>query len=150
MFFLFITCLFGRLSACEEHLNFLPSAKKEIRFLNLSMAAKRRATASEKKLFSEKYQFHIVNAERTYNDAKDRSWWLPDIDDRQIARTCFNTIGALALPGTPQSRIVAGLISLMINYGLDCISEWEYINNKLYWSQYHYEMAEFYANAIKG
>ena len=52
------------------------------------------------------------------------------------------------MPGTPQSKLIRSLISLMLNYGLDCMDEWDYINNKLYWAEYHWDMYEFYCNVL--
>lgn len=94
-------------------------------------------------------QFHQENGDRCYKDAKERSWWLPDISDREKARYCFTNIGVIACPGDPKSKIIIALVTSLIQYGIDCTEEWHYINDKLYWSQYHYDMMEFYNNLIK-
>lgn len=98
---------------------------------------------------AQKVQFHKENGERCYKDAKDRCWWLPNISERDKARYCFTTFGVLASPGEPKSKIIIAVISALIQYGLDCSDEWHYINNKLYWSQYHFEMMEFHQDLIK-
>lgn len=94
-------------------------------------------------------QFHKENGERCYNDAKDRCWWLPYLSERDKARYCISNIGVLACPGEPKSKLIIALVNMLIQYGIDCSEEWHYINNKLYWSQYHFEMMEFYDNLIK-
>ncbi|EFB42177.1 MULTISPECIES: hypothetical protein [Parachlamydia] len=50
----------------------------------------------------------------------------------------------MAVPGSPQSKLIAAILNLLLQYGLDCLAEWEEIDEKLYWIKYHYEMAEFY------
>lgn len=98
---------------------------------------------------AEKARFHKTNAERTFNDAKDKCWYLPKLSERDKARYCFTNIGAIISNTTPQSKIVVCLVTSLIQYGIDCSDEWNYINNKLYWSQYHYEMMEFHLDLIK-
>lgn len=66
-----------------------------------------------------------------------------------VATNCFTNIGALLAPADPRSRIITALITTLVQYGLDCSEEWHYINNKLYWSQYHYEMMEFHQMLVK-
>lgn len=97
----------------------------------------------------QKYQFHKENAERCYEDAKDRCWWLPNLTDRQNARYCLTNAGALLAFGDPRSKLIAVVINTLVQYGLDCCDEWDYINHKLYWAQYHYEMMEFYQGMLK-
>jgi hypothetical protein len=105
-------------------------------------------TAEQRRFYIEKMDFHEQNARRCFEDAKSRCWWLPEISDRDKARYCFSAIGGLAVPGTPQAALIRSLVSLMLNYGLDCMDEWDYINNKLYWAEYHWDMYEFYANVL--
>lgn len=96
----------------------------------------------------QKYFFHKENAERCFNEAKERCWWLPNITDREKAKYCFLNIGIFGVPGDQKSKMIIALVSTLIQYGIDCSDEWHYINNKLYWSQYHYEMMEFYTTLI--
>ncbi len=98
---------------------------------------------------ADKVQFHKENGHRCYDDAKERCWWLPYIEDRSKARYCFTSLGILASPGDPKSKIIITVISALIQYGIDANEEWSYIDNKLYWSQYHFEMMEFYEHLIK-
>lgn len=97
---------------------------------------------------AEKVRFHKSNGIRTFNDAKDRCWYLPKLSHREKARYCFTNIGAVLSNSTPQSKIVATVVITLIQYGLDCTDEWNYIKNKLYWSQYHFEMMEFHQELI--
>lgn len=103
----------------------------------------------ECKTNAEKARFHKSNAERTFNDAKEKCWYLPNISDREKARYCLSNIGALLSNSTPQSKIIAIIVTTLMQYGIDCCDEWNFINNKLYWSQYHYEMMEFHLDLIK-
>jgi hypothetical protein len=105
-------------------------------------------THQERKFFMDKIKFHEENAVRTFKDAKEKCWWLPEIDDRKKARYCFTTFMAGIVPGHPLSVCVNMILVLLGNYGIDCLAEWEYIQNKLYWAQYHYEMKEFYEECL--
>ena len=97
---------------------------------------------------AQKMQFHKENGDRCLADAKERCWWLPYIPAREKARYCCTNLAIFASPGEPRSKIITALINTLIQYGIDCQDEWHYINNKLYWSQYHYEMMEFHQQLI--
>lgn len=97
---------------------------------------------------ADKVRFHKSNAIRTFNDAKDRCFLLPKISDRNKAIYCFTNLAAICANSTPQSKIIAVLVTTLLQYGIDCTDEWHYINNKLYWSQYHFEMMEFHQDLI--
>ena len=74
---------------------------------------------------------------------------LPNLTDRQNARYCFTASIAGITPLPPQSKLIAIILATLAEYGVDCVNEWYYINEKLYWSQYHYEMAEFYEEVLR-
>lgn len=103
----------------------------------------------ERKDYASLIKFHKGEAERTFADAKARCWILPKLTDRQNAQYCFGAIAALVAPVDPMSKLVGVITATLILYGIDCCDEWHYINNKLYWSQYHYEMMEFYEEALR-
>lgn len=90
----------------------------------------------------------MENANRTYNAAKDKCWWLPRMSDREKAKTAFLTALAKFGASTPSGQIVNMTVVLLTEYGLACMDEWHYIHNKLHWSEYHFDMAEFYKNVI--
>lgn len=58
-------------------------------------------------------------------------------------------MAALVAPVDPMSKLVGVVRVTLILYGIDCCNEWHYINNKLYSSQCHYEMMEFYEEVLK-
>lgn len=126
----------------------IPDANKEINFLSefIPMVA---LTPDQHKLYSEKVAFHQANAERTFNDAKNRCWYLPDKTKRDAAKYCINAIACLLVPGSPAAKLIASLISTLKDVGIDMLDEWNYINNKLYWCKYHYEMVEFYLTVLE-
>ncbi|CDR34560.1 hypothetical protein [Criblamydia sequanensis] len=95
-----------------------------------------------------KIEFHDENAKRTFNDAKDRCWWLPQVDYRIKAQNCFAAIFVTIAPGTPQSKLISGLLTLLCSYGINCLDEWEYIENKLMWCEYHYAQKEYYESLL--
>lgn len=91
-----------------------------------------------------KINFHEANGKRTYEDAKARCWYLPDMTDRKNARTCFTMLVHTFGGTTPMSKVVIAILAALDSYGIACLDEWDYIENKLNWSKYHYEMKEFY------
>lgn len=131
----------------EYPIDYIPDAKTEISYLSILRAYK--LSPKDRKYYEDKVRFHKSNAERTFRDAKNKCWYLPDIDDRDKAKYCFNTGMAAVFAGDPYSKAIAAVASLLLQYGLDCMDEWEYIQNKLHWSQYHYEMMEFYQDVLE-
>lgn len=100
------------------------------------------------KTFADKRNFHKKNAERCINDAKDLCWYFPNAM-REESFYAFRNMAILACPGDPKSKVVTALITTLIQYGADCFDEWNNINTKLNWAQYHYEMHEFYSDLVK-
>lgn len=103
---------------------------------------------SQRQQWQEAYDNHHFNAVRTYNDAYNRVWWLPDLTWRQIGRDCWVTACALASTKTPSTALVVAFSTLLSQYGLHCLDEWDYINEKLYWAQYHFEQCALYAGKL--
>lgn len=146
-FFLILGVLY--LCSCEKaHATFLPNASFEIERIETCFSCKK-LRPDEITYYQDKCKFHKENGERTYADAKIKCWYLPDLTDRQNARYCFTAAIALLSSGSPMSKVVTSTLTVLTQYGIDCLEEWEYINNKLYWSKYHYEMSEFYQEVLK-
>lgn len=87
---------------------------------------------------------HEWNGRKFLKDAEERCWMFPDTSSRDKAKYCFSAAMAAAVPGTPMTRIIAGLLVLFGQYGLDCMDEIEAIEKDLMRSQYHFEMKEFF------
>ena len=138
---LFFGCL-GINKICAD----IPDAKYEIEYFQ--MIIPKNLSDKDKKFYKDKRDFHLENAERCYNDAKNKCWYLPNISNRDKGRYCFTTIIVLISPGNQPAKIILGLLNLLGSYGLDCIEEWNYIEEKLKWSSYHYEMYEFYRDLL--
>lgn len=146
VFFLIVTgVLYTTNIFCEQ----APSAKTEIKSL-LHLFNDDALTSDQISFYRDKIEFHRQNAERTYNDAKEACWWLPNFDDRKKARYCFASAMAVVGSSSPMSKVIAYILYTLGEYGFACLDEWDYINNKLHWSQYHYEMKEFYEHILKG
>jgi hypothetical protein len=97
-----------------------------------------------RKDWQESYEFHHFHAVRTFEDAKEKCWYLPRSSDREKARYCFTSVMSTIGASTKKGKLLNALITMLIHYGLDVMDEWDYINDKLYWCQYHYEMCEHY------
>jgi len=129
----------------------LPDAKQEIEMLRLFKSLygfECTLSKKDRQYYQEKIKFHRDNGDRTYRDAKNKCWWLPDLSDREKAKYCFSTAVALIAPNDPKSKLIGATLTLLLQYGLDCMDEWNYIQNKLHWSEYHYEMMEFYQEVL--
>lgn len=96
------------------------------------------------------YEFHQFHAIRTYNDAKDRAWWLPNIDARTQFRMCWTSAFSMVGHQNPTLALVVAISSYVMQYGLECYDEYNYINDKLYWSEFHFRECERLAALIHG
>ena len=96
------------------------------------------------------YEFHKTNAIRCYEDAKDRCWWLPEISDRDKARYCYTSAFAALGTSVPSTKLLLMVGSLLLQYGLDMQDEWNYIDNKMHWARYHFEMCDHYQKLLEG
>lgn len=103
---------------------------------------------SQRLKWQDAYDMHHFNAVRTYNDAYDKIWFLPDLTWRQVSRDFWLAACAMAATKEPNAALVAALIILVSQYGLHCLDEWDYIQEKLQWSQYHFEQCAYYAGLL--
>lgn len=106
--------------------------------------------ANQRQEWQEAYDNHHYNAVRTYQDAYNRVWFLPDLTWRQIGRDCWVSACAMASTNTPSTALVMAFSTMLSQYGLHCLDEWDYIQEKLSWSQYHFEQCAYYSNLLYG
>lgn len=99
--------------------------------------------------WKEAYDFHHMNAVRTYTDAYNRIWWLPDVSLRQLGRDAWVAACGCAGGPTLSARLVVAFSTMLSQYGLKCLDEWDYIQDKLSWSQFHFEKCEYYASLLQ-
>lgn len=128
-----------------------PNAKKEIQsiLIRMSLCRKHSYTKKDKKYYQEKEKFHQKEGKKCFFNAKNKIWYLPDLDDREKARYCFTSAITSALPADPRAKVIGVILQLVLQYGLDCMDEYNYIQNQLQWSQYHFEMNDFYSSVLK-
>jgi hypothetical protein len=96
------------------------------------------------------YDFHMYHAKRTFEDARSKVWFMPEKTWGQRARQVWIAVIPSGVCNTFQSAIVVTLLGLLSQYGVDCADEWDYINEKLTWCQFHLEKCEDYAAIIHG
>lgn len=105
-------------------------------------------TPKQRAKWQKEFDFHMLQATRTYNDAKNRCWYLPQLTWRERAKeawmAAFSTVGSSTL----NMRLVVAVSSLLMQYGIDCLNEWEYIEEKLRWCEYHLKECEKYSNLL--
>lgn len=116
------------------------SLKRELK--NMSLSYNQRQTYV--RLINEHEKFAKSNLE----EAKQKCAWLPSMDDRSKAQHCFTTIMATITNTTPMSKIIGALASMLTIYGINVLYEWNEIQTLLGYSQYHYEMKEFYEQVL--
>lgn len=103
---------------------------------------------NQRQKWQDAYDNHHFNAVRTYTDAYNRVWLLPNLTWRQIGRDCWVSACAMASTKSPSAALVVAFSTLLSQYGLHCLDEWDYIQDKLYWSQYHFEQCAYYSNLL--
>tara|TARA_R110000868_G_scaffold136519_4_gene349516 strand:- start:3042 stop:3551 length:510 start_codon:yes stop_codon:yes gene_type:complete len=107
---------------------------------------KRKALMKE---WKKEYKFHEDNGNRCYADAKSRAWYIPTISDRDKAKNCFVSAISSLGASTPSSRLLCMILSTFTQISLACIDEYNYIEMKLNWAQYHFDMCDHYSNLIR-
>ncbi len=127
----------------------VPNAKLEIDILSELLSPFAYLTPQQRTFYEKKLKQHQYDAERTWNNAKNKCWYLPNITKRKAAQNAFQATIAAMGGGTPMSMLVLALMSTLTSYGLDCIDEWYYIEEQLSWCQYHCEMVEFYLTVLE-
>lgn len=140
-FFLFRSC---QVHGKNYQREMIPDSQIEISYFNIDKAL----SEKDRAYYEKKRQFHKENAERTYQNAKNACWYLPRVSDREKARTCFTTAVGYIAASTPKAKLVILITSLLVEYGLDAMREWEYIEDQLHWCQHHSEMYEFYCDIL--
>ena len=106
------------------------------------------ASASQRQNWLEEYDMHQFNAIRTYNDAYNRIWFIPNLTLRQLGRDAWVSACSMAGTKTPGQALVMAFVTMLSQYGLHCLDEWDYIADKLYWSEYHFGECVRYANLL--
>lgn len=105
---------------------------------------------SQRQKWQEAFDMHNFNAIRTYNDAKDCVWWLPNLTWRQWGRDAWVAACAMASTKTPCAALTVAFTTMLSQYGLHCADQWDYIEDKLYWSEYHFNECIKYAQLLSG
>lgn len=105
---------------------------------------------AQRQKWQDAFDLHSFNAIRTYNDAKDCVWWLPNLTWRQWGRDAWVAACAMASTKTPCQALVVAFSTMLSQYGLHCADQWDYIEEKLYWSEFHFNECVKYAQLLQG
>jgi hypothetical protein len=121
----------------------VPSAAFTIKSLDES-----HRIVTEKDIWKREYIFNKTNGTKTYNDAFHKCKHLKVTVLRMKATHCFKE--AVDIVGTPipGTELVETVRRLLIDAGVYEGKEWHYIENKLTWSHYYFEMADYYWKLI--
>lgn len=84
-----------------------------------------------------------------FEAAQKRCWYLPKLSDRQKTTYCFSSFMAtLMTSGELKSKIIVGLLTMLTQYGCECIHEWYEIDDLLQKSKQNYECAELWQSCL--
>lgn len=104
---------------------------------------------NSKEHFQNLADFHEKEARRCFKGAQNSCYFLPELRDSEKARYCFTSGMSLLSPGTPMSKVIGAILTLLTQYGLDCFDEYNKIDLWLKQAMYHYEMNEFYLAVLE-
>lgn len=109
---------------------------------------KKQPSAAQRAEWQEAYDNHHFHGVRTYTDAYNKVWWLPNLTWRQLGRDAWVAACSMASTKTPGAALVVAFSTMLSQYGLHCLDEWDYIQDKLYWANYHFEQCIYYAKLL--
>ncbi len=102
-----------------------------------------------RQVYVEKCEYHKQQGALYLKYAEDLSLFWGDETDRQKANYCFKVLLAMIVPATPMSKIIAGAIAFISDYGLDVLDRWHLIRTHLMTAEYHFKMLEFYQEVLE-
>lgn len=95
-----------------------------------------------------KYIHHAIFMNKYFQKSKDIVWFMPSYNDSEKAKMCFATAVSLSVPPHNVPKIIAIVLGLFTQYGLDCIDAFHEANHYLHRANYHAEMCSFYYDMI--
>lgn len=91
-----------------------------------------------------KFRKHRDHAIEFFVLAEETAWYLPDYDDKDMAKLCFTTSLALYAPVDVVSKVIAASLAVFSEYGLHTIDRWNQVQHCLHRAIYHADMMQFY------
>ncbi len=128
----------------KAHASFKPNAQIEINLFPKIECLSDQDHAYYKK----KLKFHNDNAKRCFNDAKQMCWYLPSRDDVDYAELCFKAVMTNSFAPNITAKATGALLILVTEYACICRKEWNEMQTKIHWANYHAEMTEFYKDLL--
>jgi len=110
----------------------------------------KKTPAQQRQEWQAEYDQHHYDAVRTYNDAYNRIWFLPNLTLRQLGRDAWVAACAMAGTKTPGQALAMAFATMISQYGLHCLDEYDLIQDKLKWSAYHFSECVKYASLLHG
>jgi hypothetical protein len=107
-------------------------------------------TSDQKRKYTDEMNLHKRECLRNLDNIKDACWWAPDMSDRELGRVFWRSfIAAGFCSGSVSTRLLGALASLTLDYGIAVMDYSDYINEQMYWAQYHAEMYEWFKNVLE-
>ncbi len=104
----------------------------------------------QKKEFIEKSRYHQREGNNQFNLAQETSLLIPDKDSKEIAKQLFQmAVVASVNYGQSWSSIIVVLVTGLAQYSLNVYDQWDKIETHLMASKMHYELMDWYKNAIE-
>lgn len=103
---------------------------------------------SEYSYYIKERDYHYKQAMHHYDQAYMACWYCPRIDHQDKARMCLTSAASMVGSTTPSMMFAVSLMTLLTQYGCECMREWHFIKTNLYECQHHFEMYEFYMDLL--
>ncbi len=103
---------------------------------------------SEYNYYIKERDYHYKKGVYHYDQAYMACWYCPRINDQEKARMCLVSSVSVVGCATASLQLVAIVTSFSLQYGLECMREWNFIKKNLHEAQHHFEMYEFYLDVL--
>lgn len=101
------------------------------------------------KQLKEKMLYHEKEGQKAFRNAEKQCVLIPDMTDREIARALFKSALFLSLEiGKSWVGVVTSLIYLLGEYAINSYDQWQLMESYLNQAKYHFEMRDFYKDAL--
>lgn len=120
--------------------------KEEIKYLEEIKCL----TETQRNEFQKKYDYHLNEGHRCFNEAHKLCRMIPDADEEEMAEKLFqitiSTAAGYGVGGYP--GVISVLVAHLGDYLVNSYKEYRKMKSLLNESKYHYEMCEFYKNIL--
>lgn len=130
LFFCFPFLLLAKCENCEN--KYADMLKKELAL-----------TKAQKRDIWKKLHEHTIEGYKALQKSEEMVWYIPNDKIKQVGVNAIkNALGGLAAAKC-KGCLIAAVISICIDLGVETYDQWNEANSYLLLSQYHFELADF-------